>query len=182
MEEKGNPAKGVANAADALVTIIEFGDFRCSYCRRFNDETLPTLLDTYDGQIRYVFRDYPILTTESLQAALAAECAHDQDKFWEFHDWAYANQNALNRDGFLIIAENLEMDIPQFTTCFDGQIYNQEVSTDFTDGQALGITGTPTFFINGKILVGAQPLVTFQQVIDAELALASSSEATAEPT
>jgi protein-disulfide isomerase len=180
VSEAGNPAKGVQNPDEALVTIIEFGDFRCGFCRRFSDETLPLILDTYEGQVRYVFRDYPILTAESYQAAMAAECADDQGAFWAFHDWAYANQNALNRDGFMVIAENLGLNMDQFTTCVDGQIYNQEVSEDFNAGRALGITGTPTFFINGKILIGAEPFAVFQQRIDAELA--SIAEATAQPT
>jgi protein-disulfide isomerase len=169
VEEKNNPVRGADNP-DAPITIIAFGDFLCSFCRRFETETMPQILNTYAGQVRYVYRDYPILGEGSLSAAYAAECANDQGYFWEFHDWAFANQNALNREGIVRIAENIGMDMPQFTTCFDGQIHEQSILEDYLDGQALGVTGTPTFFINGKIVQGAQPFTVFQRMIEAELA------------
>jgi protein-disulfide isomerase len=174
VEEKGNPVRGADNP-DAPITIIAFGDFMCSFCRRFELETMPQILETYPGQVRYVYRDYPILGANSVSAAHAAECANDQGYFWEFHDWAFANQNALNREGIIRIAESIGMDMTQFTTCFDGQIHEQSILEDYLDGQALGVTGTPTFFINGKIVQGAQPFAVFRQVIDAELAEISAA-------
>ena len=174
VEEKGNPARG-ADDTNAPITIIAFGDFLCSFCRRFETETMPQIMETYAGQVRYVYRDYPILGANSVSAAHAAECANDQGHFWEFHDWAFANQNALNREGILRIAERIGMDMPQFTTCFDGQIHEQSILEDYLDGQALGVTGTPTFFINGKIVQGAQPFTVFQQLIEAELAAVNAA-------
>jgi protein-disulfide isomerase len=174
VEEKGNPARG-SDDPDAPITIIAFGDFLCGFCRRFEVETMPQILAAYAGQVRYVYRDYPILGAGSVSAALAGECADDQGFFWEFHDWAFANQNALNREGIVRIAESIGMDMEQFTACFDGQIHEQSILEDYLDGQALGITGTPTFFINGKIVQGAQPFAVFRQIIDAELAAADTA-------
>ncbi len=162
---------------DAPITIVEFGDFRCGYCRRHFQETFEPLLAAYEGEVRYVFRDYPILSQESLVAALGAECAHDQDAFWEFHDRVYDNQNVLTREQFISYATDLGLDVATFTTCLDEQQHLEEVVQDYQDGQTLGVGGTPTFFINGKPLIGAQPYAQFQLRIDAELAAASTSSA-----
>ncbi|MBK8022774.1 MAG: DsbA family protein [Chloroflexi bacterium] len=166
IDAAGNPTRG---AEDAVITLIEFGDFRCGYCKRFHDETITPLMDQFDGKIRLVYRDYPVLGPDSLSAALAAECADDQGKFWEFHDGLYVAQDQLNRDGFLSLATQLELDIPSFTTCYDEQTHRTEIINDYVTGQNLGVTGTPTFFINGKILIGAQPLDTFVLAVESEL-------------
>ncbi|MDZ4767735.1 MAG: DsbA family protein [Chloroflexota bacterium] len=175
-----NPTRG---AEDAPITMIEFGDFRCGYCKRFNDETIGPLMERFDGKIRLVFRDYPVLGPESLEAALAGECADDQGRFWDFHDMIYATPDQLNRDAFLLYAEALSLDTAAFTTCLDEQTHRAEVIADYAAGQNAGVSGTPTFFINGKILVGAQPLDTFVLAIEAELASleAAAVEATPEP-
>jgi protein-disulfide isomerase len=163
---------------DAPITIIEFGDFKCGYCARFHNETLTPLLNDYEGQIRIVFRDYPILGATSLSAAFAAECANEQDVFWPYHDLLYANQQILNRDAYIAFAEELELDIEAFTTCLDSEQYRDEVFGDYSAGQALGVTGTPTFYVNGRPIVGAQPYQAFATAIDRELAaLSSQSEA-----
>lgn len=168
----GDPFVG---PADAPVTIVEFGDFRCGYCRRHFEQTFAPLLSAYEGEVRYVFRDYPILSQESLVAALAGECADDQNAFWEFHDRAYSNQDNLTREAFIGYATELGLDTATFTTCLDEQQHMDEVVRDFQEGQALGVGGTPTFFINGKPLVGAQPYQVFQLRIDAALAEATAS-------
>lgn len=159
---------------DAPVVIVEFGDFRCGYCKRFNDETITPLLDNYGDRVRFVFRDYPILGAASVQAALAANCAYDQNAFWDFHDKLYADPSELTRDKFLEYAEALNLNIDQFTTCYDEAEHQDTVVQDYTDAQALGVTGTPTFFINGKVFIGAQPYESFAAVIDAELALSET--------
>lgn len=163
----GNPSRG---PDDAAITVIEFGDFRCGYCKRFNDETIEPLMERFEGNIRLVFRDYPVLGRESQLAALAAECADDQGKFWEFHNLLYASPDQMNRDAFLSYATMLEMDISAFSTCYDGEAHRDEIIQDYVTGQNLGVTGTPTFFINGRIIVGAQPLESFALMIEAELA------------
>lgn len=160
---------------DAPIVMIEFGDFRCGYCKRFNDNTLGPLLQQYEGQIRFVYRDYPILGPDSTQAALAAECADDQGQFWPFHDMLFANPTVLTRDAFLSYADSLALDMDRFTTCYDNAEHQAEVTADHAAGQALNLTGTPMFFINGRIVQGAQPIEAFQAVIDAELARLSGT-------
>lgn len=173
VNDAGNPSRG---PADAPITLIEFGDFRCGFCRRFNDETLNVVLAQYPDDVRYVFRDYPILGPDSLAAALASECADDQGMFWEFHDWAFMNQTNLTRDGFLSFAEEFALDIPSFTTCIDDNPHEESVMADYTTGQSLDVGGTPTFFLNGRRIIGAQPIQVFQEAIDAELAAIASGE------
>lgn len=166
-----NPSMG---AADAPVTIIEFSDFRCGFCGRFARETLQPLLDSYDeNQVQFVYRDFVIFGQQSYEAALAAECAHDQDQFWPFHNMIFDNQQDLSRDLYVSWAGDLEMDVDQFTACYDGQVHRDEITADYEYGRSLGLTGTPTFFINGRAVSGAQPVEVFKQIIDAELASAS---------
>jgi protein-disulfide isomerase len=134
------------------------------------------LLDAYEGQVQFVFRDYPILGPDTVQSALAAECADDQGQFWAFHDRLYADQ-ILTRDAFLQHATELEMDVDTFTTCLDDAVHQEEIEADYVAASQLGVSGTPTFFINGKILVGAQPYNSFVAAIEAELtSLASETE------
>lgn len=174
IDEGGNPAIGPVGAP---ITLIEFGDFRCSFCKRFNDETLRPLLDAYEGQIRFVYRDYPILGPDSLQAALAAECADDQGAFWPFHDRLYANPGNLTREAFLQYAAELGFDMDVFTSCYDEGVHEPEVMADYNAGQSLGVvSGTPTFFLNGKLIVGAQPYQVFVNAIEAELAAIASGD------
>jgi protein-disulfide isomerase len=175
VDDGGNPFLG---AADAPITMIEFGDFRCGFCKRFNDETLAPLLQQYEGQIRFVYRDYPILGPDSLQAALAAQCAHDQGQFWPFHDLLYSNPSNLTRTAFLTYAEQLALDIDTFTTCLDNAVHQEEINADYAVGQQLGVGGTPTFFINGRIITGAQPIEVFQRLLDDELAQIAAASGT----
>ncbi len=154
---------------DAPVVIVEFGDFHCTYCKHFNDETITPLLGTYGDKVRFVYRDFPILGPDSLSAALAAGCADDQGAFWDFHDRLYADPTNLTRDAFVQYATDLNLNLDTFTQCYDSQQHRDDVLQDYNDGQALGVGGTPTFFINGKVFVGAQPYENFAQVIDSEL-------------
>ncbi len=161
-----DPATG---PQDAPVLIIEFADFTCPYCARFAQETAPQLLEMYAGQVRFVFRDAPILSTMSSQAAMASECADDQGRYWEYHDLLFANQRSLSRDLFLSLAAQLELDVDTFTTCLDEETHLAEVEADLQDAIDTGLTGVPTLFINGRRVIGAQPLNVFRQVIDAQL-------------
>ena len=111
----------------------------------------------------------PILGQDSLSAALAAGCADDQGAFWPFHDRLYADPTNLTRDAFVQYATDLNLNLDTFTQCYDDQQHRDDVLQDYNDGQALGVGGTPTFFVNGKIFVGAQPYENFAQLIDAEL-------------
>ena len=163
---------------DAPIVIVEFGDFRCSFCRRFHNETFDPLLTQYEGRIRYVFRDHPTLTDESFPSALAAECAHDQGAFWEFRDLLFAAASPVTRETFIQFATDTGLDVDQFAECYDNQTPRDEIVQDFVDAQSAGVTGTPTFFINGTPLIGAQPIERFQLAIDAALAQVEGAEQT----
>lgn len=164
-----DPFKG---SADAPITIIEFSDFECSFCARFTADALPQLIKTYidTGKVKLVFRDYPLPFHKNAQkAAEAAECAVEQGKFWEYHDKVFANQNSLGVTSLKQYAKDLGLDSAKFDQCLDSGKMAQEVKKDFSDGTAYGVDGTPTFFINGVKLVGAQPLEAFAQIIEQEL-------------
>lgn len=172
VDTEGDPSRG---ADDAVVTIVEFADFRCGYCKRFLDQTMSPLLEEYGQHVRFVYRDYPILGADSVTAALAGECAQQQDKFWEFHDLVYANQNDLTMGAFTTYATDLGMDVDVFTACVDADETTALVQRDYEAGLQLGVSGTPTFFINGRMLVGAQPYNVFAQYLDDELSAAGIS-------
>jgi protein-disulfide isomerase len=163
----GDPFIG---AEDAVITIVEFSDFRCGYCNRFRVETLPEIMENYDGLVRFVYRDFPVLGSNSMGAALAAECADDQGRFWEYHDELFDNQGLIGPDYFTQLAEELELDMDQFQTCLDDQTHQDEVTEDFEAARDVGARGTPAFLINGKFVSGAQPYANFAAIIDAELA------------
>ena len=164
-----DPSKG---SNDAPVTIIEFSDFECSFCARFYLQTLPQIEENYiqTGKVRFVYRDYPLrFHKHAKMAAEASECAKEQDKYWEYHDILYENQNALDNESLKQYAKDLGLDITEFNECLDSGKMAQEVEKDFQDGVSYGIKGTPTFFINEIKVVGAQPYEVFQQIIEQEL-------------
>jgi len=165
---ENHPARG---PADARVTIIEFSDYQCPFCKSYVDQTLPLILDTYGDRVRYVFRDFPIeqLHPQAVQAAQAAQCAFEQGKFWEYHDLLFQNQGALDAKSLKEYAVQLGLDQVVFDGCLDSGKYAQEVQDDFDDARAHGVTGTPTFFINGRKLMGAQSFATLQAIIEEEL-------------
>jgi protein-disulfide isomerase len=153
---------------DAPITIIEFSDFNCGYCRKFYTETFWSLLETFPSQIRFVYRDLPIVG--GFEAAQAAQCAHEQGAFWEYHDLLFTGTLTHDRAAYIQYAEDLALDSEAMTECFDSGRYAEEVEADARYALNLGISGTPTFFVNGIPMVGAQPLANFVQVIESELA------------
>ena len=159
---------------DAPVVIIEFSDYQCYYCGLFARETLHPLLNLYGDQVRFVYRDFVFYGPISLQAAISAECAHEQGVFWLYHDRLFEQQDNLNAKLFFALAEELNLDVRAFARCASDPDVEDEVKADTADGQALGVRGTPTFYINGRVLVGAQSVNTFADIIDEELALAGS--------
>jgi len=156
---------------DAPVTIIEFSDFQCPFCKNATT-TIKQVLDKYPGKVRLVFRDYPLVSIHPLapKAHEAARCAADQGKFWEYHDVLFERSPRLTPQDLKQYAQDLKLDGAAFGQCLDSGKYVAEVDKDTQEGMGLGLTGTPSFFINGKQLVGAQPLTAFQKIIDAELA------------
>ncbi len=158
---------------DAPVTIVEFSDFQCPFCSRFYSQTYLALKENYvdTGKVNIVFRDFPLsFHPEAEPAALAAECANEQGEFWAFHDLIFENQDSISASQYLTWAEDLGLDMDQFSDCVDSQKYKSEVANDYNDGGRLGVTGTPGFFINGVLVTGAQPYSVFASAIDAALA------------
>jgi protein-disulfide isomerase len=161
-----DPARGPANAP---ITIVEFSDFECPYCAQVKP-TIAQLNDAYPGQIRQVFKHLPLpMHAHARLAAEASLCAGDQGRFWELHDWMFANQQRLDRDAIVGAGVALDLDAERFTSCVDQRTYASAVARDIAAAQALGINGTPAFVINGRVLSGAQPLAAFKEIIDEEL-------------
>ena len=164
-----DPVKG---DPDAPVTIIEFSDFECPFCGRWYSSTLPQIEEQYikTGKVKLVYRDFPLSFHAQAQiAAEAAECADDQDKFWEMHDKIFENQPLLSEASLKQWAIEIGLDTGEFESCLSSGKHKSEIQNDLNEGQQYGVTGTPGFFVNGKLLVGAQPFSVFQQAIDAEL-------------
>lgn len=157
----------------APITIVEFSDYQCPFCRQFHEETFQSLLDAYPDQIRFVYRDFPLTGShpEAQPAAEAARCASDQGKFWDYHHALFENQESLGPGLYMEIATTLRLDRETFESCMNSGRHTDEVLADTFDGLNLGLEGTPTFFINGRRLVGAQPLSAFTAIIDEELAV-----------
>lgn len=157
---------------DAPITIVEFSDFQCPFCKRFQDETFKQLMAAYPGKIRFVFRHLPLTTIhpEAFPAAEAAMCANEQNAFWEFHDQIFANQDKLGGGLYSQIAGDLGLDTAKFENCLNVGTYKDLIQKDSDFALGLGVQSTPTFFINGLAIVGAQPLTAFTQIIDKELA------------
>lgn len=163
------PAKG---PADAPILIVEYSEFQCPYCQRVGP-TVKQVLDTYGDKVRLVFRDYPLpFHNNAAMASQAGQCAHDQGKFWEYHDKLFANQKALEVDSLKKYAAELGLDADKFNACLDSGSQKAKVDADVERGTASGVRGTPAFFINGRFLSGAQPFAAFQAIIDEELDLA----------
>ena len=157
---------------NAPVTLIEFTDYQCPFCKRHFTNTFDQIKKEYidTGKVKYVVRDYPLgFHNNAQKAAEATECADDQGKFWEMHDKLFENQHALDIASLKQNAVDLGLNTGEFNDCLDSGKHEAEVKKDFADGSAAGITGTPGFFVNDKKLSGAQPFASFKAIIDAEL-------------
>ncbi len=156
--------------ADAPITIVEFSDYECPFCRRWYAEVYKPLLAAYPGRIRLVYRNLPLTSIhpDALAAAEAAMCAGEQDVYWKYHDKLFSSE-ALGNSTFIQYAQDLGLNMAVFEACISDHKYQKTIQTDSDFAINLGINSTPTFFINGLALVGAQPLDVFQQVIDKEL-------------
>ena len=160
---------------NAPVIIIEFSDYECPFCARFYINTLPSLKKEYidTGKVKLVYRDFPLGFHQNAQkAAEASEVARElggDDAFWEMHDKIFENQQAISEQDLVKYAKEIGLNENKFKEILTSGKYRNEVQNDFKEGQEAGVQGTPTFFINGKILVGAQPFEAFKQIIDEEL-------------
>jgi protein-disulfide isomerase len=156
---------------DAPITIVEFSDFQCPFCRRFHDETYQALLDAYPGQIRFVYRNLPLTSIHpaAMPAAIASLCANDQGVYWDFHEKLFSSET-LDEPTYIQYASDLGIDVDKFTSCLTDGSHEDFIEQDMAFALDLGVQSTPTFFVNGLAIVGAQPLSNFQQLIDKELA------------
>jgi protein-disulfide isomerase len=166
-----------AGDANAPVTIVEFGDFQCPFCGQYATDTDPQIQEQYvkTGKARFGFVNFAFLGPESTWAAEAAECAFDQNKYWEFHNKLYSSQSgenkgAFNKDNLKKFAEGLGLDTGTFNTCLDSGKYTSLIQADTDAASGFGIQSTPSFLVNGQPVVGAQPFGVFKQIIDAQLA------------
>jgi protein-disulfide isomerase len=163
-----DPVKGPANAP---ITIIEFSDYQCPFCRRA-EPTVQQVLAEYEGKVRFVFRHFPLdrIHPQARGASEAAACAAEQGKFWEYHAELFAEGVQLDRAGLDAAAAKTGLDAAAFKDCVDTRKTQALVEADLKAGEAAGVSGTPAFFINGIPLRGALPLDDFKKVIDEELA------------
>jgi protein-disulfide isomerase len=161
---KGDPS--------APVTIVEFSDFQCPFCKK-TESTLNGLLSKYSGRVKLAYMDFPLqeIHPQAQTAAEAARCAGEQGKFWEYHDALYRDQSKLSGAELVIHARTLHLDEKSFQSCLESAKYKSKVETDIEQGNKLGIAGTPGFFINGVFLNGAQPQAEFEKIIDSQLSL-----------
>ncbi len=157
--------------ADAPITLVEFADFQCPYCRQWEQQTYQPLLAAYPGKIRFVFRDFPLTSIHpnAMPAAEAAQCAHEQGQFWAYHDKLFGSEE-LSDEIYQQYAQDLGLDMDKFNACLTNHTYASNIQADSDFAVNLGVNSTPTFFINGLAVIGAQPLGSFTNVIDKELA------------
>jgi predicted DsbA family dithiol-disulfide isomerase len=171
--EPVGPSRG---PADAPITIVEFSDYQCPFCRRV-EPTVHEVLKRNEGKVRFVFRHFPLdrIHPQARGASEAAACADEQGKFWEYHAELFAENAQLDRPGLDAVAQKTGLDATAFKTCMDERKTQALVQKDVDAGSAAGVSGTPAFFINGIPLRGALPAEDFQRVIDEELAAKAKS-------
>lgn len=172
--ENGSPYEGNPSAP---ITIVEWGDYQCTYCHLFHDSSLDVIKNEYikSGKANLVFRDFPLNGPSSVLAAEATHCAKDQGKFWEYHDEVYRNWNGENtgwvsKDTLVMFAQNVGLDDAQMKSCLDSSKYKQEVLNTYDLGQKIKIDSTPSFLIikDGKVvkITGNQPIDVFRKTLD----------------
>ncbi|MDH3297939.1 MAG: DsbA family protein [Gemmatimonadota bacterium] len=165
---EGRPFQG---PEDAPVEFVEFTDYECPFCRRFHDTTYPEIRRRYDGRVKWVVRNFPLtqIHPNAALAAEAAECALEQGRFWDYHDLLFERHDQLSRSDLKGHARELDLDGEQFDRCLDSGEKRLAVQNDLRDGFRFGVTGTPTFFINGQVVVGAQTPEVVSAFIDVAL-------------
>lgn len=168
---------GSEGPGDAPITMIEFSDYQCPYCRRAED-SVKEVLKKYNGKVRLVYMDFPLPMHQfALRAAQAARCAGDQGKYWQYHDALFADQSKLDAAGLKATAAKLGLDTKKFDECTAHDLHMDQVRKSQQEGTDVGVDGTPTFIINGRMLSGAQPPTEFEAVIDEELSKENVKEA-----
>ena len=163
-----DPALGPASAP---VTLVEFSDFQCPFCQRVSP-TLKQVKEKYGDKVRIVWKDFPLtqIHPQAFKAGEAAHCAGDQGKYWEYHDRLFGNQQALEVADLKRYASDLSLNTTAFGECLDSSKHGERVRDGVAQGTTLGVNSTPTIYINGRVLSGAQPFEAFTAIIDEELA------------
>lgn len=162
-------SNNVLGPESAKVTIVEYSDFQCPFCGKAAP-TMKQILEKYPNDVRIVYKHFPLpIHTNSKKAAEAAECAAEQGRFWEYHDTLFANQNALYTNMLKDYAKQIGLNTTQFNVCFDSGAMRNRVEQDKKEGESLGVRGTPAFFVNGKMISGAQPISVFEDAINKAL-------------
>ena len=166
---EGFPSEG---PEDAPIVIVEFSDFECPFCTKWHNQVYAPLLEEYPDQIRLVYRNFPLtnIHANAFMASEAAMCAGDQDSYWDYHAKLFNGELGLTEKALKTYATELSLDEDTFSECLSSGKYSDFVQNDMDYAINLGVRSTPTFFINGVAVVGAQPLNVFQQIIDEELA------------
>jgi protein-disulfide isomerase len=162
----GAPSTG---PAAARVTVVEFTDYQCPFCHRAQD-VIDQVLQRYAGRIRYVHLDFPLDGhSQALPAARAARCAGEQGKFWEYHRGLMTAPGTLDAADLQRRAAALRLDTRSFDACVSSGRYDEAIQASLREGDELGVTGTPAYFVNGRMLSGARPIESFTELIDEEL-------------
>jgi len=155
--------------SEAPVTIVQFAEYQCYYCNKANP-TVKRLVEAYPGRVRVVFKDFPLTGhTRAIPAAVAAHCAGEQDQFWEMSDVLLGNQQSLSDGDFKAYAKGLKLDVGKFEKCRNSGRYEPTILADLRAGRDAGVKATPTFFVNGLVLSGAQPYDRFTAIVEREL-------------
>jgi protein-disulfide isomerase len=157
---------------DAPVTVVMFSDYQCPYCRKWYTETFKPLMEAYPGKVRMVYKDFPLssIHPEASPAALAARCAGEQGKYWEYQDLLFTDPAGLSSAAYTQYAGALSLDSAKFTDCLSTKRYEKVIEADYQAAAAIGVQSTPMFFINGVPIIGAESIDAFKQIIDQELA------------
>ncbi len=170
-----NMGESMGNSS-AKVTVVEFADFQCPYCQNWFAVVEPQLVKDYvdTGKVKFVFRNFPFIGQDSVWAAEAAYCALDQNQFWQYHDYLYNHQGQENSGAFSkanleSFAAKMGLNTTQFDSCLESDKYASKVQGDYNAGKNAGVTSTPSFFVNGKIIVGNQPYSQLQSMINSAL-------------
>jgi len=178
----------VKGEENAPVIIVEFSEYLCPFCAEYagfdavparpidQGKTLQKIINNYveQGKVKYIFRDFPVHGQKAKDISQAAYCAGEQEKYWEFHDFLFKNQTKLYESDNLSedlkkISQELSLNNDQLSACLSSERFTKEIDQNYDLGKNVGVTGTPTFFINGRKLVGAQPYQTFEKIIEEEL-------------
>ncbi|MBN1437897.1 MAG: thioredoxin domain-containing protein [Anaerolineales bacterium] len=156
--------------ADAKVTIVEFAEFECPYCRQWYTNVYEKLYQTYSDRVRFVFRDYPLsFHANARPAAVAANCAGAQGRYWDYFKLLYGDSRGLGSSLYSTYAQEIGLNVSAFSSCLTGGQYDNEIDLDLKDAERLGVSGVPAFFVNSQFISGMQPFEVFQRAIEKEL-------------